>query len=164
VQRSPNLHASFLVRYFPVTKVECFTKQTRSKASADLFHYCMGKIVGPLKESGNSGIKIGCADGLVRLCFLLLAAYIADNPEQCLIACVKHNTCHCCNIGPDKCGDHSKGVLCDPDRTLMDLLAKAQDITTTTFISNGLNPISMLFWAGLPHTDIFQCLTPDLLH
>jgi hypothetical protein len=52
-----------------------------------------------------------------------------------------------------------------PDRTVLDLAAKALNVaTTTTFVENSLNPVDKPFWADLPHTDIFQCLTPDLLH
>jgi hypothetical protein len=164
IRRRPNSHASILIGYLPVTKLECYTKATRSKATADLFHYCMGKIVEPLKKSGNSGIKIGCADGALRLCFPILAAYIADNPEQCLIACVKNNTCHRCTTDSKERGDFVRGVPRDPERTQLDLAAKAGGTTTTTFVSNGLNAVDEPFWAGLRFTDIFTCLTPDLLH
>jgi hypothetical protein len=164
IRRRTNSHASILIGYIPVTKLECYTKATRSKASADLFHYCMGKIVEPLKKSGYSGIQIGCADGALRLCFPILAAYIADNPEQCLIACVKNNMCHRCTVETDERGNFGRGVPRDPERTKLDLDAKAANTTTTTFVSNGLNAVDQPFWAGLRFTDIFTCLTPDLLH
>jgi hypothetical protein len=164
VRNRQNSHASVLVGYLPVTKLDCFKKPDRTKILADLFHYCMGRIVQPLEEAGRHGVYMGCADGQVRHCFPLLAAYIADNPEQCLIACVKNNSCHRCTVPVDQRGDYYTGSLRDPKRTVLDLSAKVIGVTTSTFDSNSLNPVDRPFWANLPFTDIFTCLTPDLLH
>jgi hypothetical protein len=125
----------------------------------------MAQIVAPLKAAGQDGVLMGCADGNIRCCYPIHAAYIANNPEQCLISCVKNNTCHWCDIPAKQRGDYSRGVPCKPDRTVLNLAAKALNVaTTTTFVESSLNPVDKPFWADLPHTDIFQSLTPDLLH
>jgi hypothetical protein len=52
----------------------------------------------------------------------------------------------------------------DPARTASDLLARLHHLTTETHKAHGLNGTDKPFWANLPYTNIFTCLTPDLLH
>jgi hypothetical protein len=155
---------AYLLAIFLVPKLQCCKKADRSKISADLFHYCMGKIVQPLEDAGINGVVMGCADGQVRDCFPILASYIGDNPKQCLITCVKNNSCHRCNVPIDQRGDFLRGTPRNPKQVLLNLKAKIVGVTTTTFVADALNPVNWPFWADLPHTDIFMCLTPDLLH
>ncbi|KAF8509392.1 hypothetical protein JB92DRAFT_3083772 [Gautieria morchelliformis] len=72
--------------------------------------------------------KLECLSPELRHVFLILASYIADYPEKCLVAAIRGNSCPICTVSPDDRG----------------------------------NPGSI--WADLPHTNIFECFTPDLLH
>ncbi|KIJ24451.1 hypothetical protein M422DRAFT_194665, partial [Sphaerobolus stellatus SS14] len=104
-----------------------------------LFHFALNKLLSPLKEAGVQGIEMTCADGYVRRIHPILSAYIADFPEQCLVACCKESRCPRCKVTHDKRGSpHASELLRD------DVYAP--------------------FWADLPYTDIFTCITPDLLH
>jgi hypothetical protein len=49
-------------------------------------------------------------------------------------------------------------------RTYRILRQKATGRSTKAFKSEGLRPIGSLFWQALPHSDIFVCITPDILH
>ncbi|KAF8989053.1 hypothetical protein BDQ17DRAFT_1257254 [Cyathus striatus] len=89
-----------LIGYIPVTKLKCFTKAHCSAQIQQLFHECMRELLKPLAEVGQDGIDMVCADGLVHMIFAILAAYIADYPEQCLIACCQENACPCYLIKP----------------------------------------------------------------
>ncbi|KAI0058658.1 hypothetical protein BV25DRAFT_1871945 [Artomyces pyxidatus] len=96
--------------------------------------------------AGLRGVTMVCADGGIRLVFPILAAYIADFPEQCLVACCKENRCPRCLVGAKERGDmdpiHS--ALRNPQETLVALAQESR--------------------ADLPHCNIFNCFTPDLLH
>jgi hypothetical protein len=158
--------ATVLIGYLPVLKASRIfaSADSQAAANAQLFHYCMGEIVAPLRKAGLEGVLMGCADGYARRCFPVLAAYVADNPEQCMIAGCKNNRCHRCTVAPDHRGDPGTASPRDPLRTANDIAARLHKVTTDTFSMHGLNPVERPFWAGLPHANIFTCLTPDLLH
>ncbi|KAI6020400.1 hypothetical protein BKA83DRAFT_4464679 [Pisolithus microcarpus] len=96
VHRQPSRHASILLGYLPVSKLESF--DDNSIGQHHLFHYCMRRMVQPLVDTGRNGVVMVCADGQIRRVFPILAAYIRDHPEQCLIACCAKNRCPKCLV------------------------------------------------------------------
>ncbi|KAF7344062.1 hypothetical protein MVEN_01695700 [Mycena venus] len=127
IYHQPSAHATVLIGYLPVSKLTCFTDDTRSLAG----------------YSGKEGVDMVCADGFIRRVFPILAAYIADFPEQCLVACCKENRC-------PRCLPHwmiiGTGGIHLPSRR--------------TGCAQATSPSRLLS----PHTDIFASFTPDLLH
>jgi hypothetical protein len=104
-----------------------------------------------------------CADGFIRHVYPILAAYIADYLEQCLVACCKENTCPQCAVTAKKRGEHIHSALRDPEETLHTLSEKSHRENPKKFVTQNLRPINP-FWKDLPHCNIFSCMTPDLLH
>jgi hypothetical protein len=158
-----------LVGYLPVSKLECFGDSSCSVAGYRLFHYCMTEILKPLIRAGMDGVKMVCADSFIRCIFPILAAYVANYPEQCLMACCKENRCPCCKVDPDEQGEFIKSLWRETQETI-NLLDQDQTCrknnkdSTQQFDNLGLHAIYEPFWKVLPHTDIFSCFTPDLLH
>jgi hypothetical protein len=124
----------------------------------------MKEIVRPLEEAGRTGIDLPCGDGYVRRCYPILAAYVADNPEQTMIACCAKNRCYRCTCPRDHRGD----LQVDPDRqpseTAHAVEARARGHTSVLYETQGLRPFGCPFWVDLPHCDISAALTPDILH
>lgn len=163
MRRQPTLRAMVLIGYIPVCKLECFSEKNRSVEGYQLFHDCMRTLLEPLIDAGKRGVDMPCADGFIRRIYPILAAYIADYPEQCLVACCRENTCPQCAVPAKKRGDQIHSVLRDPQETLRTLAEQSRGEKPKKFVTQNLRPINP-FWKDLPHCDIFSCMTPNLLH
>ncbi|KAG5649911.1 hypothetical protein H0H81_001524 [Sphagnurus paluster] len=163
IRCQPSSHVMLLIGYIPVSKLECFSAKKQSIAGFQLFHNCMQTIVKPLVEAGKNGVRMNCADGFVHMAYPILAAYVANYPEQCLVTCCKENSCPKCTVTPKQCGDSVHSILRDPDKTLQTLAAQSRGHEPTEFVQHSLCPINP-FWKDLPHCNIFACITPGILH
>lgn len=132
----------------------------------------MSVITRSLISAGTDGVDMTCSDGFVRWVWPILAAYVADYPEQCLIANCMENRCPICKVKPTARGSHAPCTLREEQETL-DLLREHQSgyknpataaKSKTDFDEMGLRPVPQPFWAQLPHSNIFQAFTPDILH
>ena len=85
--RKPSQNACILIGYLPVSKDvgENLTQRQRSARIQQLFHDSMRLILEPLIAAGEKGMEVTGGDGKVRLVFPILACYVADYPEQCLV-------------------------------------------------------------------------------
>ncbi|KAI0076769.1 hypothetical protein K474DRAFT_1597442 [Panus rudis PR-1116 ss-1] len=163
-RRQVSARATILLGYIPATKLECFKKKSRSDAGYRLFHHCMKNIMEALIEAGKKGVLMTCADGCIRRIFPILAAYIADHPEQCLIVNVKENHCPKGRVTPKQRGDPDECLLRSVDETLELLSRHADGEDDPKFKTLGLRPVYEPFWKDLPHCNIYEAMTPDILH
>jgi hypothetical protein len=95
-------------------------------------------ILKPLQEAGLTGVKMTCADSFVHLCFPILASYIADYPEQCLIACCSENRCPRCMVGSDALGSLLVSLWRDSDKILEIIDKEMEDLEPPEFEELGL--------------------------
>ncbi|KAG6905181.1 hypothetical protein DXG01_004384 [Tephrocybe rancida] len=124
----------------------------------------MSTILESLVEAGKDGVEIVCADGYLRRVHPILAAYVADYPEQCLVACCLENCCPRCVVLPDERGSPVESLLQNPVNTLRILNEHRRGQELPKFEKDGICAIYKPFWHNLPHCNIFDCFTPDLLH
>ena len=163
-RRKPSKNAVILLGYLPVTKLDKFLPSERSNIQHQLFHNCMKELLRPLVKAGTNGVEILCSDGEIRLVFPILSAYLADHPEQCLVACCKENRCPKCLVSRLELGDPVRSPLRDVKETLKILQAASLNMDDEDlFDKHGLRPVDP-FWKNLPHCNIFSTFTPDLLH
>lgn len=165
IRRKPSLHAQSLLGYLPAARLEhIHSKASRRRALANLFHACMARILQPLELAGAMGIELATGDGVVRRCHPLLAIFVGDYPEQCLVSCTKH--CPICPIPKDELGENHFFPARDlnPIFRALHLVDGCPVTYAKACEAVGIKPVAKPFWVNLPYVHIFQSITPDILH
>ena len=101
LRRKPGSRACVLIAYLSVDKPskEGLSKTALRLRNYEIFHRSMAVVLQPLKAASNPrgpGIEMVGGDGAVRRVYPILATYVADYPEQCLVTCTKYGTCPKC--------------------------------------------------------------------
>ncbi|KAG8723820.1 hypothetical protein FRC09_001647 [Ceratobasidium sp. 395] len=155
---------NILIGYLPVPKLDCISDKEQRKATRQkLFHTCMKNVLQPLQDAINTGgIKVRCADGGVWRIYPRLAAYIADFPEQCKVACTRTTHCPLCTVRPDKRGNYKDAP---PRQATVVLEAQEKHKTTGSAMFKRLGLFQIKpFWDEFPYVNVGCFLTLDLLH
>lgn len=168
IRRKPSRHAHILIAYLPTTKLEHITnKAARRRTTANLYHSCMGRIFSPLVRPGLHGVIMSSGDGVRRRCHPIYAAHVADYQDQTLATGVKNGECPKCDTPHDQLGAHHNVLHLRNLNEILSALALA-DSDPTRFaracVDAGIKPIYHPFWAILPFLNIFESITPDILH
>ena len=86
VHSKGSLHAHILLALLPVVSFIHKTTRVHSLLSNHLVHEGLNFMLKPLKVAAAVGIMMSDPIGNLHYCFTPLIAYIADTPEQCLLA------------------------------------------------------------------------------
>ena len=173
IRRRPSDHACILLGYLPVSKVSRvgLTKREHKARTQRIFHAAMRLIVSPLIKAGKEGIEVTSGDGCVRKVFPVLASYVADYPEQCLVTCSKYGTCPKCQCPADKLGDDKPAELRTSERTEEIIQHTWQNgsgsssaVEAECMMLDTSGGVKTPFWTGFPFADIHLSITPDVLH
>jgi hypothetical protein len=126
----------------------------------------MKYMLSPLKTAGVSGIPVTSGDGVTRRGHPIYATFVGDYPEQCLVTCTKTGDCPTCEAPRDNLGDGSIFPLRNLDEILgaLESLDQGPTVYARACAAAKIKPIFEPFWEGLPYTNIFRSITPDILH
>ncbi|KAI0309305.1 hypothetical protein OF83DRAFT_1185856 [Amylostereum chailletii] len=124
-----------------------------------LFHSSLHVILQPLRPGMMEPLVMLCADGHYRRIIFGLGPYIADYPEQVMLACIVQNWCPKCTARPSlldgagicRCAEHTDAVV-----DALGIKAAWEEYG----IVGDVKP----FTADFPRADIHELLSPDLLH
>ncbi|KZT53152.1 hypothetical protein CALCODRAFT_440526, partial [Calocera cornea HHB12733] len=166
VCRKPTERAMVLLGYLPASKLQVeLSDAERSIRQHEVFHHCISTLLQPMHQATQDGVLIVCGDGLQRRIHPVLVSYIADHPEQCMIVTCRQNRCPRCTIEPEERGAPIVGSTRDP-LSILRIAANSHDERSfrKQMKSLGLLPIARPFWSDLLISNIFESMTPDLLH
>ena len=170
IRRKTSSRAYVLLGYLPTTKLEQVkNKARRKRLLANLYHACMQRILKPLVSAGKEGVFMTTAEGLVHRNHPILASFIGDYPEQVLTTCSISGDCPICGTTHDDLGDFKPDNVPPPRQTdeFLDALDSFWDDSAGFLRSCSeirMKPVPQPFWLGLPHLNIHQLITPDVLH
>ncbi|KZV62326.1 hypothetical protein PENSPDRAFT_591568, partial [Peniophora sp. CONT] len=169
LRRKTSLQAQVLLGYLPVTKLDGIkNEEQRRRALINLFHVCIRDILKPLRDVATDGVIMASGDGVRRRCHPLLAAYVADYPEQVLVTGVKNSHCPKGTLNKNRFGTEDPCPLRDVDATVKALNRRSTHPNDyegyiAACAAVDVKPIKA-FWTDYPYADIYQALTPDILH
>ncbi|KAH7926058.1 hypothetical protein BV22DRAFT_1104530 [Leucogyrophana mollusca] len=168
IRRKPSRRAWILLGYLPTSRLEHISnKAARRRTLANLFHACMRHILRPLEKPGKEGAAMRSGDGIVRRVHPIVACYSGDYPEQVLATGTKSGECPKCDIPHQELGSPDMPAKLRDLKAILAALALVDDDPVqfaTLCTRQGIKPLYKPFWQELPHVDIFQCITPDVLH
>ncbi|KAG1874323.1 hypothetical protein F4604DRAFT_1880851 [Suillus subluteus] len=153
IRHKPSRRAHVLLAYLPTTP--------------NLYHACMACVLSPLENAGLDGLAMHSGDGILRRCHPLFACFIGDYPEQVLATTVKTMECPKCDIPPDELESATAPFEIRDLHAVLDALATI-DVGDLEFVQAyrdaGIKPVVHPFWERLPYANIFQAVTPNILH
>jgi len=172
IRRKPSQHAYVLLGYLPTTRLEHIpNKAARRCTVGNLFHTCMAGILEPLKTAGIKGHTMASGDGVVQRTHPIFACFMADYPEQVLAVGVKTSECPACTVHHNELGefDASDGNSFHDINKVLDALEALDDtndykVFAHTCAALSMKPLAQPFWKELPFANIYQAITPDVLH
>jgi hypothetical protein len=172
-RRKPSKHACVLIAYLSVEKINrsrMNDQEHRSRVQR-LFHESMRIVLEPLIDAGINGVAMTSSDGAVRQVHPILTCYVADYPEQCLVACTKYGTCPKCKASAKQLEDPlptEKRTQQWTEAILKDGKEKAngnpQKFHAYCMSFDVAGSVYRPFWEGFPLCDIHSSITPDVLH
>jgi hypothetical protein len=105
--------------------------------------------------------------GVLRRCHLMLASYTADYPEQVMVTGTKTKDCPKCNIPSEKMGDLSAPYELRDIQAILNAFALVNldpRLFRETCNNLCIKLIFHPFFERLPYLNIYQAITPDILH
>ncbi|KAI6014870.1 hypothetical protein PISMIDRAFT_16017, partial [Pisolithus microcarpus 441] len=169
VRNKVSSHAFLLNALMPVVEFIHPVHRMCSVLEAHLFHECLDIVLQPLKVAAQIGRMMSDPTGNLHHCFMLLAAYIVDTPEACMLACIRGKTSpvtmashkdfsdafrHECRTGARTLSQLSH-TQCDPN-DLERYFAQCKEFR--------LSGVVELFWQNWPLTDPANFLMLEPLH
>ncbi|KAI6037289.1 hypothetical protein PISMIDRAFT_105549 [Pisolithus microcarpus 441] len=86
IHSKTSLHAYLLLALLPIAKFTQKNTHVHSLLQDQLMHQALNIVLSPLKTAVSVGIMMSDPSGNLHYCFMPLAAWITDTPEESLLA------------------------------------------------------------------------------
>ncbi|KAH9935840.1 hypothetical protein B0H21DRAFT_699135 [Amylocystis lapponica] len=124
-----------------------------------LYHASLAKIMSPLKPGMTVPEVVQCPDGHFRRAVYELGPFIADYPEQVVLAGIVQGWCPKCIAPPERLQEADQN-RCREHTNFLQERFDDETMWTTWGIDASVTPYTDHF----PRADIHELITPDLLH
>ncbi|KAJ7673177.1 hypothetical protein DFH06DRAFT_1266823 [Mycena polygramma] len=166
IRRTASRRGYILLGYLPTSRMKHVkNKAARRHALHFSFRDRSCYMLEPLKPAGITGLPMTSGDGVTRRGHPIYATFVGDYPEH-LVTAVKTGECPTCEVPRDELGEASEYPLRDLEKILeaLETLDSGPSVYAAACEEAGIKPIFHPFWEGLPYTNIFQAISPDVLH
>jgi hypothetical protein len=171
VRMKATSHAFALVAYLPIPKFLNVSKPVQAMLSARVYHFAISIVMKHLKIAARDGCPMSDPRGDLRMIHTPLVAWIADYPEQLLIACTASKRSPISLALSAQFGDPLPHLPRTRSHTLTTIeractVSDPCDIAGfyKTCQSLHLNGVVEPFWADWASACPSLFLTPDALH
>ncbi|KAJ7589438.1 hypothetical protein C8J56DRAFT_1049095 [Mycena floridula] len=150
-----------LIGFFSIPKTDREHTDSREfrESRRMLFHASIRRILQLLRPGMEEPQLVRYGDGYYRKTIWGIGPYIADYPEQCLLACIVQGWCARCTAKHDDLDGPGGRRSHEHTEGLYDVLDKKR-LWDDYGIIEGIMP----FTYGFPRADIHDLLSPDILH
>ena len=168
IRSKPSQQGQILLAYLPSSKLKFITnKASHRRILTNIYHACLRRLVSPLIKVGVEGLAMSDGMGTMRRVHPILAVFVGDYPEQVLVTGIKSTECPKCDISSKELGNPQAPSNPRDIYMARDALSKVSGILRDfkdACKQARIKPILRPFWESLPFLDIFQAITPDILH
>ncbi|KAI6004781.1 hypothetical protein EDD15DRAFT_2384735 [Pisolithus albus] len=126
-----------------------------------LFHTSLEAIFHAMRPAMTKPQSIKCADGHYRRAIYGLGPYIADYPEQALLACIVQGWCPKCTAHRTHLDHDPNAILRNHEYTQLLMDSFASHVLWQKY---GIVDDILPFTASFPHANIHELIAPDILH
>ncbi|KAG1856780.1 hypothetical protein F4604DRAFT_1931785 [Suillus subluteus] len=168
VRAKGSLQAYIPLALLPVAKFIHRVKRMHGVLADQLLHQCIDIVIEPLKQAARLGIMMSDPAGFSRYCFTPLVAYIADTPEELVVACITMNASPVTMATCTNFGDPDHHPLCKGSSTLANIRKVVTSVSPSDLVAffeeckqYHLNGVPRPFWMDWVTADPSYFLMPE---
>ena len=171
IRSKTSLHAYLLLALLPIAKFTHKDTRVHGFLQDRLVHQSLDIVLAPLKTAARVGIMMNDPAGNLRYCYMPLASWIADMPEESLLAATGPKASPVTIATSKNFGDAHRYPLRTGETTLRAIHTACEKHSPTdykNFIRTAkslfLNGVTDPCWKGWLLSDPSKFLTPEMLH
>lgn len=171
IRGKTSLHAYLLLALLPIAKFTHKTTRVRGLLQDRLFHHALSIVLAPLKTAAAVGVMMSDPVGNLRYCFTPIASWIADTPEESLLACTGPKASPVTTATAENFGDSYRHPSRTANTTLTAIRVACSKYSPTDFknflkVTKGLylNGVVDPFWLDWAQSEPCDFLTVEPLH
>ncbi|KIK27357.1 hypothetical protein PISMIDRAFT_8193 [Pisolithus microcarpus 441] len=171
VHRKGSTNSYLLLALLPVPRFVHPNKRLHGILASRLLHQVISVIMKPLKMAAEVGCMMSNPVGNLKHCFTPLVAYIANTPEQHVIACITDNASAVSMAISKQFGDPLHCAACTASKTHQLLIVVKREMRAWNLSSYfqacqkwQLNGVASPFWLDWALAEPSSFLNPEVLH